>query len=159
MDASLAIDAIVGEATRKARALRFFGICNARGVEMIVPPTFPSEADTAVRRMIARGQMPAAEMPFAFGALDMLPLDMAQGATELKAVKAARPPNRARVGSCAGLRLDLRRLSRGARLRFLDGGREVCQRREAVAPPAKRDDGADTWMRAMDRRFLNVQEV
>ena len=51
---------------------------------MIVPPTFPSEADTAVRRMIARGQMPAAELPFIFGALDVLPLDMAQGATELE---------------------------------------------------------------------------
>ena len=87
VDASLAIDAIAGEATRKARALRLIRICNARGVEMIVPPTFPSEADTAVRRMIARGQMPAAEMPFAFGALDVLPLDMAQGATELEAVR------------------------------------------------------------------------
>ena len=87
MDASLAIDAIIGDAARKARALRFLTICARRGVALIVPPTFPSEADTAVRRIIARGQMPAADMPLIFGALDSLPLDMALDATELDAVR------------------------------------------------------------------------
>lgn len=87
MDASLAIDALAGEATRRARARRFLGVCDARGIALIVPPTFPSEADTAVRRMIARGQMPAADMPLLFGALDALPLDMALDATELEAVR------------------------------------------------------------------------
>ena len=87
VDASLAIDAIAGEAARKARALRFVVICNARGVVMIVPPTFPSEADTAIRRIIARGQMPAAELPLLFAALDLLPLDMALDATELETVR------------------------------------------------------------------------
>ena len=87
MDASLAIDAIAGETARKARALRFLNICAARGVVLIVPPTFPSEADTAIRRMIARGQMSAADMPLIFGALDSLPLAMALDATELDAVR------------------------------------------------------------------------
>ncbi len=87
MDASLAIDALIGDATRKVRALRFLTICNARGVALVVPPTFPSEADTAVRRIVARGQMPATDMPLIFGALDALPLDMALDAAELDAVR------------------------------------------------------------------------
>lgn len=87
MDASLAIDALAGEVTRKARALRFLGICNARGIALIVPPTFPSEADTAVRHIVARGQLLAADMPLVFGALDALPLDMALDPTELNLVR------------------------------------------------------------------------
>ncbi len=87
MDASLAIDAIAGETARRARALRFLTICNAHGVALIVPPTFPSEADTAIRRIIARGQMPAADMPLIFGMLDKLPLAMALDAAELEAVR------------------------------------------------------------------------
>ncbi len=87
IDASLAIDALAGEPARKARALRFLGICNARGIALVVPPTFASETDTAVRRIVARGQMPAADMPFIFAALDALPLDVALDATELDAVR------------------------------------------------------------------------
>lgn len=87
VDASLAIDAIAGEPARKARALRFLVICNAGGVALLVPPTFPSEADTAIRRIVARGQWPAADMPILFGALDALPLDVALDATELEAVR------------------------------------------------------------------------
>ena len=111
IDASLAIDALVGTPARRARARRFLGICNARGVLLIVPPTFPSEADTAVRRIVARGQLAAADMPLIFGALDALPLDMALDATELDAVRKRGAANRARVGARAGLRFDLRRLS------------------------------------------------
>ena len=87
MDASLAIDVILGEPARQARAIRFLGICNARGVALIVPPTFPSEADTAVRRNVKRSQLTPAQMAATFAALDSLPLDMALDAIELETVR------------------------------------------------------------------------
>lgn len=87
MDASLAIDALLGAPPRKARALRFLGVCNARGIVLIVPPTFSSEADTAARQIIACGHLPAATAPLVFAALDALPLDVALDAAELEAVR------------------------------------------------------------------------
>lgn len=87
MDASVAIDALLGEPARKARALRFLGFCNTRGVGLIVPPTFPSESDSAVRRIVARSQLPPAVMTATFAALDALPLDMCLDAVELEAVR------------------------------------------------------------------------
>ncbi len=87
IDASLAIDAFLGEPARKARALRFFALCNAHGVALIVPPTFSSETDTAVRRIVARGQLPVAELPAIWNALDALTLDMALDAAELNIVR------------------------------------------------------------------------
>lgn len=87
MDASLAIDVLLGTQPRKARALRFLNVCNARGIVLIVPPTFASETDTAVRRIVARGQLAAADLPYIFAALDSLPLDVALNATELEAVR------------------------------------------------------------------------
>jgi len=87
MDASLAIDVLLGEPTRKARAIRFLGICAARGVALVVPPTFSSETDTAVRRNVKRSQLTPAVMASTFASLDKLPLDMALDATELEAVR------------------------------------------------------------------------
>jgi predicted nucleic acid-binding protein len=87
MDASLAIDVLLGEPARQARAIRFLSVCMARGVALIVPPTFPSEADTAVRRNVKRSQLTPAQMAATFAALDKLPLDIALDATELNIVR------------------------------------------------------------------------
>ncbi len=87
MDASLAIDIILGEPTRQARAIRFLSACQARGVALIVPPTFPSEADTAVRKNVKRSQFTSAQTAAIFAALDKLPLDIALDAIELEAVR------------------------------------------------------------------------
>jgi predicted nucleic acid-binding protein len=87
LDASLAIDALIGEPTRKARALRFFGICNAAGVVLIVPPNFASETDTAVIQSMRRGDIAAADVAPTLAALDALTLDIALDAAELNAVR------------------------------------------------------------------------
>jgi predicted nucleic acid-binding protein len=87
IDASLAIDALLGTPDRKALALRFFVACNAAAVRLIVPPTFASETDSAVRGIVLRGQLPAAAAPAVYAALDALPLTVALAAPELLAVR------------------------------------------------------------------------
>ena len=87
MDASLAVDVVLGDPTRQARAIRFLAICNARGAALIVPPTFPSEADTAVYRNVKRSHFTPAQTAAIFRALDVLPLDMALDAIELETVR------------------------------------------------------------------------
>ncbi len=87
IDACLAIDALLGTPPRKALALRFFAACNAGAVRLIVPPLFFCETDTAVRRLLQRGQLPAGTSLAVYAALDALPLTVALAAPELLTVR------------------------------------------------------------------------
>lgn len=87
VDASLAIDAILGTPTRQAVAVRFLAACASLGVRLIAPPTFPSEADTAARQAVLRGNIQASALQGVYTALDALPVEMALDKTELDSVR------------------------------------------------------------------------
>lgn len=87
MDASLAVDIVIGSPERAAQAAVFLEVCGQRKVQLIAPPTYPGEIDTALRQNVLRGPLPAEDLPQAYAALDTLPVEIVFDEAEFWAVR------------------------------------------------------------------------
>lgn len=87
VDASLAIDVVIGEAKRRALAMRFFAACQAANVRLIAPPLFANETDSIVRLAIHTRKLSASGGSSAYAVLDSLPVQITWDAAELNAAR------------------------------------------------------------------------
>ncbi len=76
VDASIAVKwAVKGEPFR-AKARAFLRDAGVRGIRLIVPPIFISEADSAIRKRVFDGEMIANEARKAYAILDAAPVEV-----------------------------------------------------------------------------------
>lgn len=87
IDASLAVDAVLGDPARQIIAVRLLSACASLRVALVVPPTFPGEVDTAARQNVLHGRLPAVELTNAYALLDALAVHTALDAAELDAIR------------------------------------------------------------------------
>lgn len=87
IDTSVVIDVLIGDPTRQAKAYALLTTVSVLRIDLIAPPLFTAEVDTALRQAVHRKGLTPKDLPKLYRTLDLLPIQITSEEDDLKTVR------------------------------------------------------------------------